>query len=454
VLDHLVEEGAFEFDHCRCNNPTSAVVFPERSFRHRGEPAGDRDRPGPALHRDPDVGPADASTGELLRHPLGVERGDQQPARGLRVREHQLLGDRKLPPLHVRAQVRVVALGAARDHIEHREIEDAGEHRHRGRVDPRAHPRGREHPLQVAEQPEPRHVGRGLGADLGHRVGRRIVGGRHQLDGRRQQRGVGDPALVRGRRDPDPEGLGEEQVRLGRHGRVTGDAFGIGEPERDHPVLRLRVGDRVATEEGGARLARDVDAALQDLAEHLERQVVDGPGDDVQREERPRAHRVHVGERVGGRDPAPVVRVVHDRGEEVERRDQRLPVRQPHHRGIVPGVGGDEHVGAELGEGERAEDRLEIRRPELAPAPGPVAEARESPLLHHLSEDTAAGRKDADPLLRVPVSEPPAARARGAGGGGPRSWASTYCGTSTPWSTPTGRGRRCSTGPPRSPSWR
>jgi hypothetical protein len=36
VLDHLVEEGAFEFDHCRCNNPTSAVVFPERSFRHRG----------------------------------------------------------------------------------------------------------------------------------------------------------------------------------------------------------------------------------------------------------------------------------------------------------------------------------------------------------------------------------------------------------------------------------
>src|SRR5678816_2285422 len=64
-----------------------------------GEPAGDRDRPGPALHRDPDVGPGDASPGELLRHPLGVERRDQQPARGLRVREHQLLGDRKLPPL-------------------------------------------------------------------------------------------------------------------------------------------------------------------------------------------------------------------------------------------------------------------------------------------------------------------------------------------------------------------
>jgi hypothetical protein len=40
----------------------------------------------------------------------------------------------------------------------------------------------------------------------------------------------------------------------------------------------------------------------------------------------------------------------------------------PRHR---PGVGGDEHVGAELGEGERAEDRLEIRRPELAPAPAP-----------------------------------------------------------------------------------
>ena len=95
-----------------------------------------------------------------------------------------------------------------------------------------------------------------------------------------------------------------------------------------------------------------------------------------------RAHRVDVGERVRGGDPAPVVRVVDDRREEVERGDQRLAVREPNHRGVVAGVGRDEHVGAELGQREGAEHGLEIGRPELAPAPGAVAEGRESPLLH------------------------------------------------------------------------
>src|SRR4029453_16535360 len=48
-----------------------------------------------------------AAGGELPGRPLGIERGDQQPARGLRVREHQLLGRRELAPVHVRTQIRV-----------------------------------------------------------------------------------------------------------------------------------------------------------------------------------------------------------------------------------------------------------------------------------------------------------------------------------------------------------
>ena len=100
------------------------------------------------------------------------------------------------------------------------------------------------------------------------------------------------------------------------------------------------------------------------------------------REERLRAHRVHVGERVRGGDPAPVVRVVDDRREEVERGDQRLSSGELDHGGVVARIGGDEHVRAELGEREGAEHGLEIGRSELAPAPGAVAEGRESSLLH------------------------------------------------------------------------
>src|SRR4029450_9410288 len=38
-----------------------------------GEPAGDRDRPGPALHRDPHRGPAADYAVDLLVHPRGGE---------------------------------------------------------------------------------------------------------------------------------------------------------------------------------------------------------------------------------------------------------------------------------------------------------------------------------------------------------------------------------------------
>src|SRR4029453_7133122 len=81
-----------------------ATTVPARRYSlNRGsgaarEPAGDGDRPWPVRDREPDVRTRDAAGGQLPGRPLGIERRDQQPARGLRVREHKLLGGRELAP--------------------------------------------------------------------------------------------------------------------------------------------------------------------------------------------------------------------------------------------------------------------------------------------------------------------------------------------------------------------
>ena len=121
-----------------------------------------------------------------------------------------------------------------------------------------------------------------------------------------------------------------------------------------------------------------VDAALQHPPEGLARQVVDRPAHDVEREERPSAHRVHVRERVRGRDAAPVVRVIDDRREEVERRHDGLAGGQAVDRGVVAGVGGHEHLGGDRWQVEAGEHGQEIVRSELAAAARAVAERGET----------------------------------------------------------------------------
>ena len=69
------------------------------------------------------------------------------------------------------------------------------------------------------------------------------------------------------------------------------------------------------------------------------REEIPGKGQKVQREERPPSHRIHVGKGVGGGDPPEIVRVVHDRREEVEGDDQRAPVGNMIHGGVVPLAG-------------------------------------------------------------------------------------------------------------------
>ena len=136
-------------------------------------------------------------------------------------------------------------------------------------------------------------------------------------------------------------------------------------------------------EHGDARLRRRLDASLQHAGEHREREVIHRPRRDVQREEGGTSHGVDVRHRVGGSDASPVVRVVHDRREEVERGDDRAIVVHLPDGGVIAGVDAHQHLGRDVGQSQRVDHRPQLVGSQLAATTGPVAEGRESPFGVH-----------------------------------------------------------------------
>ena len=95
----------------------------------------------------------------------------------------------------------------------------------------------------------------------------------------------------------------------------------------------------------GMPAARHTDSPpCEDAADGLRGQHVDRHADQRQRQDRPAAHRIDIGDRVGRGDAAEVVRVVDDRHEEVGGRDQRLLVVELVHRGVVGGLDADQQL--------------------------------------------------------------------------------------------------------------
>ena len=201
---------------------------------------------------------------------------------------------------------------------------------------------------------------------------------RHHLD-RRGERRIRDSALDR-RRD----GSGAE--RLGQHERVADLTAGV----RHHLVGMDDAGDRHAVLRArrprssvprGSR--RRPPAAIEapprrisissSVAELLNRER-----DQVQRADRGGSHRVDVRQRVGGGDPAEVERVIDDRGEEVDRLDDRQVVAEPVDAGVIGGLEPDQDVGVGAGgEGRASSGPIEAAgslQPQPAPCESEVSE--------------------------------------------------------------------------------
>jgi len=145
------------------------------------------------------------------------------------------------------------------------------------------------------------------------------------------------------------------------------------QPCDGEPVLGFRIVDRVAAHECRAALGADVQAAAEDLLQHVGSEPLERERHEVERGDGPAAHRVDVRERVGGGDAAEVVRVVDDRREEVDRLYQGQLVREPVHACVVRGVGADQHVRV-FRHPQRPNNRQHVARAELATATGAVRE--------------------------------------------------------------------------------
>ena len=99
----------------------------------------------------------------------------------------------------------------------------------------------------------------------------------------------------------------------------------------------------MAAEHRAAGLVDLLRAALQDLRQII--QVALGrPSQNRKRRDRLAAHGVNVAQRIGRRDRAESVRIIHDRREEIHGLHQGTLRRQLVHAGIVGGVKPDQHV--------------------------------------------------------------------------------------------------------------
>ncbi len=117
--------------------------------------------------------------------------------------------------------------------------------------------------------------------------------------------------------------------------------------------------------------------AIEHLAEQLERQLVAGPGHQVQREQRSAAHGVHVAGRVGGGDATPGTGVVDDGGEEVGGRHQGASVGTAPHGSVVAGVDPDDEVAGSARVVDVAQNLRQVTGTELAGSTGAVAVLRQ-----------------------------------------------------------------------------
>jgi hypothetical protein len=127
----------------------------------------------------------------------------------------------------------------------------------------------------------------------------------------------------------------------------------------------------MSPDDRAARVLRGRLAALQDAAQDVGTEPLQRERDEVQRGQRPSAHRVHVRQRVGRGDPAEVVRVIDDRREEVDGLDERQ-IRAHGEHGRVVGAGRADQqprIGRRL---QLAHDRQQVGGGQLATAAGTV----------------------------------------------------------------------------------
>jgi hypothetical protein len=233
----------------------------------------------------------------------------------------------------------------------------------------------------VAEEAEACDVGERVdGSARGQRLARPPVEGGHDAHRTVDETRLRHAALDGGGDDAGAERLGEQELVTGASTHVAQHLLRMDEPGDRQTVLGLGVVDAVAAQDGRARLGGGVGPAAQDLSQHLHRQLADREAHEVQREERPRAHRPDVGEGVGCGDAPEDERIVDHGREEVHRLDDGLGRGEPVHGRVVTRLVPDERARV-LGARKAAQNLRQIRRADLAGSARAMGERGEPHLI-------------------------------------------------------------------------
>src|SRR5713101_3125594 len=257
--------------------------------------------------------------------------GDEEASAGLRVAEHELVDLRQLTPVNLIAVSGVVAPASIREQIAFRKVADAIHERNLAQVDVGATGQVGE----VADEPIPGDVGGRGRSRREHGFGRAAVEGGHDLDGETFQSRWTEAALDRRRHQSRSERFGEKENVSRSRTIVADQAIRVHLADHRVPELRLRVVDRVPAHDRDPRLGHFGRAACDDLLEEAGAQLLARERGYAQREQGPRANRVHVADRVGGCNGAEIGRVVNDGREEIQRRDQSAVGRDPVDRRVI-----------------------------------------------------------------------------------------------------------------------
>jgi len=183
--------------------------------------------------------------------------------------------------------------------------------------------------------------------------------------------------LYRGGENARSDRLGEKQPIADDGARIREEVTRIGTSSDRQTVLELLVDDCMAASNHGARLMHFVLPTTQNLSQHPQGELSGWKADNIEGSEWLTTHCVDIGERVGGGDLSERIRIVDDRGEEVDCLHEGETFGQHENPRIVEAFATDDEAGIGA-QRERGERLREVARTQLGGSTGAARELRQS----------------------------------------------------------------------------
>ena len=189
----------------------------------------------------------------------------------------------------------------------------------------------------MANQAETGYVRGGGGLMFDHHFRRIPVEGCHPLNSVLYRFGRSHLTLDGGGNNAASQRFCQKQ-NIARPGRgVADDPVRIHQAGHGQTVLQFFILDRVATHQADSRFPQNTLPAGQHFTQNLTRHGADWKEDQVHGGYRSAPHRIYVGDRIGGGNPAKGIGIVNQRGDDIGRLHQGALRRYPVNTGVIAG---------------------------------------------------------------------------------------------------------------------